>query len=1132
MRDFHASKTPFRYLCPASKTFTKPAWYRVCTANPNFFFQLTFASFCPTFLPVFFHFHSAARTRFNLRMPALVRSAAAKFLTPVLLAALSLASFAEDPLPQIERLQTSPVLRHLKKNDLGHAPSNPAEHTLAQMYLPPGFKAEAVVSEPDIHQPIAMTFDERGRIWVAEAYSYPVRQPEGKGLDKIVIFEDTDGDGKFETRKVFAEGLNLVSGFEVGFGGVWVGAAPYLLFIADKNRDDKPDGEPQILLDGFGYQDTHECLNSFMWGPDGWLYGNQGVFNYGQIGKPGTPPLGKQNEDTDSFEQRDAPSSPSPLGGERVGVRGDSGAKGKRRVELRAGVWRYHPVRHEFEVFAEGGSNQWGLDYDEHGQIFMTHCRSYWGRGGTTHVIQGGVFWNQANANYPDFIVAEPPRDFPSFRNYLLASARYDHGAGGAGEPGSDAIYGGHSHVGTMIYYGDNWPAEYRGRLFTHNLHGHQINQQVNLRERSGFNTVHAGRDMSFCADPKYVAVDLQYGPDGSVYIIDWYDQQHCHNPNTERWDRSNGRIYRIQYADTYKPVKVDLAAMSNDQLLDQQTHSNQWYARTARRLIQERAAESKLGPDSTNFIHALRTKLLRNNSAKTRLAGYWIAHAIGLVDEVHVALLDPDEFVRGWGVQLRFAFRNPEATTLADKLGSIPTLQDVANFDSSPLVRLYLASAVQRSPNNELAWELIEALAQQGEDRDDRNIPYLIWQGLATLMKKDPERAFRLAERTLLPQLADWIYWYGSTLSDSARDKVVERISKSEPKDQQRLLAGLELALKTRANLQKPQAWDALAAQLYKSDNTPVVHRAELVAAAFGDQSRFPNLRTTLAKSDAANDAREHAFTVLSRAQDSGSLDTFIALLDDNRFRARIIPLLARFESPKASEALLSRLNNFNTDEKNAALNTLTSRASFAKDLLAAIESGRIKRDAVNAFHIRQFTQLNNAEITVAVSKTWGRIGTTEGEKKTQITALEKVFTEAPLWAFDTSAGRKHFQTICASCHKLGEDGTRLGPDLTGSGKNGINYYLENVIDPNAVIGTDFQMTVVETKDGDLISGLLVNESPDAITIRTTATEEKISKSKIAKRHLSDKSLMPEGLLDTLGDREKIELLKYLTTH
>src|SRR3954469_18410675 len=281
-------------------------------------------------------------------------------------ALVSLLSRGEDPLPDVARLQSSPMLRHLKKNRIAAAPSTPAEETVSQFYVPEGFRVDLVLSEPDLHQPIAFTFDERGRIWVAEAYSYPTKRPPGQGEDKIVIFEDKDGDGKFETRKVFAEGLNLVSGFEVGYGGVWIGAAPELLFIPDKNHDDIPDSPPQTLLNGFGFQDTHECLNSFLWGPDGWLYGIQGVFNLAHIGKPG--------------------------------------ASDSERTELRAGIWRYHPIRQKFEVFAEGGSNQWGLDYDERGQIFMTHCRSYWGRGGTTHVIQGGRFWNQANANYPSFI--------------------------------------------------------------------------------------------------------------------------------------------------------------------------------------------------------------------------------------------------------------------------------------------------------------------------------------------------------------------------------------------------------------------------------------------------------------------------------------------------------------------------------------------------------------------------------------------------------------------------------------------------------------------------------------------------------------------------------------------------------
>ena len=275
--------------------------------------------------------------------------------------ALTPSSPGEEPLPAVERLQTSPVLRHLKKNPIPRAPATPAELTVARMYVPEGFRAELILAEPDVHQPIAFAFDERGRIWVAEAYSYPQKRPADLGLDRIVIFTDTTGNCQFDSRKIFAQGLNLVSGFEVGFGGVWVGAAPELLLIPDRNHDDVPDGHPEVLLDGFGYQDTHECLNSFLWGPDGWLYGNQGVFNFARIGKPGAP-------DSD-------------------------------RVELRAGVWRYHQVRHVFEVFAHGGSNPWGLDYDEHGQIFMTHCRSYWCRGMTTHVIQGGHCWNQSNAH-------------------------------------------------------------------------------------------------------------------------------------------------------------------------------------------------------------------------------------------------------------------------------------------------------------------------------------------------------------------------------------------------------------------------------------------------------------------------------------------------------------------------------------------------------------------------------------------------------------------------------------------------------------------------------------------------------------------------------------------------------------
>src|SRR5262245_48679699 len=218
----------------------------------------------------------------------------------------------------------------------------------AAMTAPAGFRVHLFAGEPDVKQPIAMALDDRGRLWVAEAYTYPRRAAEGKGTDRILIFEDTDGDGAFDKRTVFADKLNLVSGLEVGFGGVWVGAAPYLLFIPDRDGDDKPDGPPEVLLDGWAYEDTHETLNTFIWGPDGWLYGCHGVFTHSKVGKPGTP----KDE----------------------------------RTKINAGIWRYHPTKHEFEVFAYGTSNPWGVDFNEHGHAFLTCCVIPH----LFHVVQGG----------------------------------------------------------------------------------------------------------------------------------------------------------------------------------------------------------------------------------------------------------------------------------------------------------------------------------------------------------------------------------------------------------------------------------------------------------------------------------------------------------------------------------------------------------------------------------------------------------------------------------------------------------------------------------------------------------------------------------------------------------------------
>ncbi|HUR45674.1 MAG TPA: c-type cytochrome, partial [Candidatus Saccharimonadales bacterium] len=614
------------------------------------------------------------------------------------------------------------------------------------------------------------------------------------------------------------------------------------------------------------------------------------------------------------------------------------------------------------------------------------------------------------------------------------------------------------------------------------------------------------------------------------VYMIDWYDQQHCHNPNTERWDRSNGRIYRMKWEATYKPVKVDLGSKSDLELAALLLHKNEWHARTAQRLLSERAMLGRTNGKASdaNVVKEVLHTAKSNVVATHRLKGLWTAHAMGLwdADLAMWALRDEDEYVRAWAVQLSTDSGKMPPANVVDELIRL------AAKDPSPVVRLYLASAIQRLPEQGPAWQLVARLAAHAEDQDDRNLPLLLWDSVALRMPQVPMAARAVAQNTPLPQLADSIFWYAATLPEDSLEPVLSLIAQAKGDVLRRRLAGLWLALEPRKNLVMPAAWKQMSAKLYRDSDSRVQRQAERIAAVFGDNSAFPRLREALASTRSDTESRKHAFAVLSRAQDALSLPIFLGLIDDKDFRTPAINLLGRFDDPKVPAALIGHFEQFPKPEQALALNTLATRSSFALALLDAVASGKIKRDQLTAYHIRQLTELKNPEVDKRLTATWGKIHQSPVEKQALMNKLQKVFDEAPLWAYDANTGHQHFQKLCATCHRIGEEGARLGPELTGAGKHGIRYFLENIIDPDAVVGTDFQMTTLETKSGDTLSGLITKESGENITLRTIAAEMNVAKSDISKRETSAKSLMPEGLLEALSPREQIELLKFLTTH
>lgn len=941
------------------------------------------------------------------------------------------------------------------------------DQAVRSMTVPAGFKVSLIASEPAVKQPVAMAIDHRGRLWIAEAFSYPVRRPDAEAHDRILILEDTDGDGHYETQKTFYDKLNLVSGLEIGFGGVWVGSAPHLLFIPDRDGDDVPDGTPEVMLDGWGYQDTHETLNSFIWGPDGWLYGNQGVFTNSAVGKPGTP-------DTD-------------------------------RIKMNAVVWRFHPTRHEFETFARGGSNQWGLDFDDDGQAFMTTCRSRNGGGPVTHVVQGAYYWRQSGSD-PYEHVYEP----------IKASADHDHGLGGAGDAGSDEKYGGHAHVGTMIYLGDQWPDSYRNGLFTHNLHGQRINHELNERRGSGFVTKHAAADLFFANDPWFIGVDLAYGPEGSMFMIDWYDRQRCHHREVEKWDRTNGRIYRIEYGEPRR-VKVDLAKLTDRELVELQLRKNDWYVRTARRLLQERAAERPLAADAKKALRAL----LDHQDPRRRLRGLWALHAVGALDQAlsRKLLASKDEYLRAWTVQMLNEKKAPSDQTLTQ-------MTTLAKRDASSMVRKYLASALQRIPQ-EKRWPLVEALAARAEDAADQFIPTLTWFGAEPLVTRDLSRAMKLAETTKLPLLARSIYRRAS-MEKRGLGAVVGALGKPRGPEPRVLVDAMTKALEGRNKLTMPAGWETAAKGLLASPATDVRWPAEMLSARFGDRQVLAQMRQRLADLQTPRKEREQAFEVLLAGQDPEAVVLYQQLLDEDPFRGKALRALARFDNAGTPEAVIDRYARWSAADKAEAVTTLITRPSYAVALLAAMEAGRMPPKDLTPFAARQLAKFESAEIAKRLAKVWGTTRKASGENVAVVARYKKVYTGASDWMYDASAGRAVFGKACAPCHKLFGEGGEIGPDLTGSNRE-LDYLLENIVDPSAVIGRDYQLSTIKTRNGSFIAGMIHGETDTTITVKTVTETQTVARRDVESVETSDASMMPEGLLPALSDEEARNLLRYL---
>ena len=931
------------------------------------------------------------------------------------------------------------------------------------MTIKEGYQVNAFASEPMITQPIAFCWDDRGRMWIAENRDYESRKGgfSNSGDSRILILEDTDHDGVADTKKVFMEGIPFPSAIAVGHGGIFIGAPPNLIFVPDKNNDDKADEENiKVLLTGWGIRDRHETINSFHWGPDGWLYGLEGFATPSKIRKP------KEGEGR-LYKHRDE--FPADL------LEADG-------VDINGGVWRYHPIKDRFEVVAHGFSNPWGIDYDAKGQLFITACVIPH----MFHVIQGGIYHRQGGQHFNPYVY----EDIKTIVDHRHRSA----------------------HGGARIYQSDAFPTKEHGRLFMANIHDHGILSDILTPNGSGFIASH-GDDFMMANNAQFVGFSMEIGPAGDLYVLDWHDAEICGN---DVLNKETGRVFRIAPEKTLAenwPGRFDDLNKKNDtELVELQLSKSNWHAQRARVILQYRASIKALDGSAVTRLNDLLTSKMSEDTRLRALWSLWITNNISSGKLVGL-LEDKDEYIRSWAIQLLVEDEKPSSAT-------VKRLVSLAKKESSPVVRRYLAGALQRINEGD-RWDIASALIQYKEDADDPNIPLMLWFGIEPMVTKQPEMALAMAKQSKIPSLVEKI---ARRLVDGNQiEQLVAAIS--ERSDVQTdLLNGLLSGMEGNSELKEPFNWSMTYKRL--QSDTELSSKADEIAQNFGNAEVAKKLLTIINDSAANLEEKKNAIQRLAAKQNLVLQKLIPKLLGDEDLRLEGIKAIAAYDSQDLGRTLFQKYGSLTPTEKEEAILTLASRPIYGQFLGNALKNGIISKSDIPAHVVLQLrTVLGNGFVEI-----WGHIDDISQTLQVEYRKFSALLTDEAISKASTSRGKEIFQRTCAMCHMLHGEGGNIGPDLTGSNRTNTTYLMSNILNPSGDVQEDYKLVVVTTQDGRTYSGNIIGENDRNITLRVVGQDPvNINKSQILTRDVSEKSMMPEGLLNNLNNEEVLDLIAYL---
>jgi putative membrane-bound dehydrogenase-like protein len=976
-------------------------------------------------------------------------------------------------------------------------PLEPAE-SMKHFVHPTDFELKLFVSEPQIKRPICMNWDERGRLWIAESVDYPNNR--GEGNDRIVICEDTDGDGVADKFTVFADKLSIPTSFVFANGGIVVTQAPHTLFLRSSKGDDICD-ERKILFTGWGAGDTHAGPSNLHYGFNNWIYGI-------------------------------------------VGYSGFNGTVGGERHKFSQGFYRFKLSN------GEPGASATGVTVTKL-EFLRSTSNNSWGVGFSE---EGLVFGSTANGN-PSVFLPIPNRYYEKVRG-LSASVLPTIAESNKFYPITDKVrqvdfHGGFTAAaGHALYTARTYPKEYWNRVaFVTEPTGHLVASFVLNKDGSTFRSKNSWNLLA--SDDEWSApIMAEVGPDGNVWVIDWYNYIVQHNPtppgfkngkgnayDTPLRDKTRGRIYRLVMKDAKPAEAMTLKDATPEKLVAALKSDNLLWRKHAQRLLVERGKKDVVPALAALFGDARVDEIGLNAGAVHAL---WTLHGLNAIgkDDLKVLLLCSTATQHFSPAVRRAAILVlPRNAQTADGLVAIGFLRD-RDLQVRLAALLTLAEIPDRDDGvgRALAFE-----AQEKENLADRNLRDAIIMAAAA----DPRGFLSLQEASKKPDpayldIVRIVAGHYAANKDSQIDKLLASLPKAHPDYIDAVLdgtlKGLPKSREFKSNADVALNMKEIFLKVSATGKGKVIRLAKAMnVAGFDEQigAIAANYTKTLVDDKQSDDAR------LAAAQQLLDLQP-----DDAKLAAKLLDLITPRSSPQFASGILDalgaaplsavgpllveRMPTFTPQARSAALRILLSRPESTRQFLAAVESGKM---TLSELPLDQKQALASHPDTKIAARAKAILAKGGGLPNADRQKVVEEFLPLIKKAGNVELGKAVFKKNCLLCHTHSGEGAKIGPDLSGVAAHTKEHLLIDILDPSRSVEGNFKVYQVTTQAGLVLNGLMASETKTTIELWDTQGKKiVVQRDDIEQIVASPKSLMPDGFEKQLKADELIDLLEFLT--